>query len=137
MVDNTNGSEVKKAQGKMTKKEAVLKSLSDLGKTATPTQLQTHIKNRYGLTMTLKHVSTAKAKILRKGGSSKPATAKPRVQQPAGQKTIVRKEEPKKAAISQGSGMQGINLNDIETVKDLVERVGASSLKKLIDVMAR
>jgi len=28
-------------------------------------------------------------------------------------------------------------LKDIETVKDLVERVGAASLKKLIDVMAR
>jgi len=28
-------------------------------------------------------------------------------------------------------------LRDIETVKNLVERVGADSLKKLIDVMAR
>ena len=121
----------------MTKKEAVVRSLGDLGKAATPTQLQAHIKNRYGFVMTLKHLSTAKAKILREGVSSKPAAAKPLAQQPAGQKTIVRKEESKKAAMSQGSGMRGINLKDIETVKDLVERIGASNLRKLIDVMAR
>ena len=132
-----NGSEVKKAQGSMTKKEAVLKSLGDLGTSATPTQLQSHIKDRYRLTMTLKHLSTAKAKILKAGELRKPAAPKAPTQQPTSQKTTVRKEEPRKAAMSHGSGMQGISLKDIETVKDLVERVGATSLKKLIDVMAR
>jgi hypothetical protein len=50
--------------------------------------------------------------------------------QPAAQK-----HEPKKPA----SGPKGhaIGLQDIDTVKDLVERVGAGSLRKLIDVMAR
>jgi hypothetical protein len=31
----------------------------------------------------------------------------------------------------------GISLEDIETVKDLVERVGAGSLRHLIDVLVR
>jgi hypothetical protein len=137
MVDTKNGSEVKKAQGGMTKKEAVVKSLSDLGKGATPTQLQTHIKDRYGLTMTLKHISTAKAKILKRRELGKPAAPKPLAHQPASQKMSGRKEEPRKATLPHRGAMQGISLRDIETVKDLAERVGASSLKKLIDVMAR
>jgi hypothetical protein len=41
--------------------------------------------------------------------------------------------EPSASAARGGS----ISLRDIETVKDLVERVGADSLKKLIDVVAR
>lgn len=45
------------------------------------------------------------------------------------------KEAPTKTALAARGG--GISLRDIETVKDLVERVGADSLKKLIDVMAR
>lgn len=45
------------------------------------------------------------------------------------------KEAPTKTALAARGG--GISLRDIETVKDLVERVGADSLKKLIDDMAR
>jgi hypothetical protein len=45
------------------------------------------------------------------------------------------KEAPAKAA-SAARG-DSISLRDIETVKDLVERVGADSLMKLIDAMAR
>jgi hypothetical protein len=52
---------------------------------------------------------------------------------PAGR--VSGKETPPKEASAARSG--AISLRDIETVKDLVERVGAVNLKKLIDVLAR
>ena len=142
MADTKNGSSSGKTTGGMTKKEAVEKGLQTLGNSATPTQLQKHIRDQYRIEMDLKHISTAKAKILNAAGVNKPTmatptAAKPPAQQPSAPKSAMRKEEPGRAARPQGDGMQGIRLTDIETVKDLVERVGAISLKKLIDVMAR
>ena len=141
MTDKKNGSEVKQAQSTMTKKEAVERSLRDLGNTATPTQLKKHIWDRYRIEMDLKHISTAKAKILNPASHSKPAVAKPAAVKPttpasASPKPVADKAVVGKVAVLPG-GSQGINLRDIETVKDLVERVGAASLRKLIDVMAR
>lgn len=138
MVDKKNGSPTDKAPGGMTKKEAVEKGLRSLGNSATPTQLKKHIWDRFKIEMDLNHISTAKAKILKAAEQPKPAAAKPTVatspaKPPAASKPSVRKE----VGMPLGNATQGINLKDIESVKDLVERVGAASLKKLIDVMAR
>jgi hypothetical protein len=76
--------------------------------------------------MTLDHISTYKGEIRKEKGHTETAVTK----HPA-----VAKPEPKKPTPAHKS--DGISLNDIETVKGLVERVGANSLKKLIDVMAR
>jgi len=130
MADKKNDSSPGTAPGGMTKKEAVEKGLANLGNSATPTQLQKHIRERFNIEMDLNHISTAKAKIL------KAVVAAP-AKLPATHKLAPRKEEPTKPALPQGNAIQGISLRDIETVKDLVERVGAISLKKLIDVMAR
>lgn len=137
MADKKNGSSPGTAPGGMTKKEAVEKGLANLGNSATPTQLQKHIRERFNIEMDLNHISTAKAKILRAAGEHKPAAAAAPAKLPATHKPTLRKEEPSKAAVLQGHATPGISLKDIETVKDLVERVGAASLKKLIDVMAR
>jgi hypothetical protein len=142
MADKKNGSQSSKTPGDMTKKAAVEKGLSDLGNAATPTELQKHIQDNYGIDMEIGHISSAKAKILSAARQSKPAAAKqaatkPSSQQAIGRKPVVRLEESAKGGLPQGGEAQGIGLGDIETVKDLVERVGAVSLKKLIDVMAR
>lgn len=142
MADLKNGSSSTKAEGGMTKKEAVERGLKALGSSATPTQLQKHIRERFKIEMDLKHLSTAKAKIIKAAGQNKPAIAKltgakPPVPQATAPKPTIRKEEPSKAAMTQSKEVQGIYLKDIETVKELVERVGPTSLKKLIDVMAR
>ena len=142
MADKKNGSQSGKAADGMSKKAAVEKGLGDLGNTATPTQLQQHIRERYGIDMDLGHISSAKTKILNAAGQNKPAVPKPAVtkipsQRADSQKPAVKKEGSEKTVMPQGGGAQGISLEDIETVKDLVERVGAASLKKLIDVMAR
>jgi hypothetical protein len=115
----------------------VARGLSDLGNAATPTRLHKHIKDTYGLTMTLKHISTAKAKIVKVAGQGKSAAAKPPGKPPAAQKPAVRKEEVEMPAILRAKASQGISLQDIGKVKDLLERVGATSMRKLIDVMAR
>ncbi|HTU23345.1 MAG TPA: hypothetical protein VMG10_35245 [Gemmataceae bacterium] len=142
MVDKTNGSPSSKAPGGMTKKEAVEKGLATLGSSATPTQLKKHIWDRFHIEMDLNHISTAKAKILKAAGEHKPAAAKPAARTspaalPVSQKAGIRKETTAKPAIPHSNAAHGISLKDIETVKELVERLGANSLKKLIDVMAR
>ncbi len=143
MADKKKGSPGTSSGG-MSKKDAVEKGLQSLGNSATPTQLQKHIHDHYKIDMDLKHISTAKNKILKAAGANKPASTKatatatmPPAKQSAAPKPASRMAGLKKAMAPQGSQTAGISLNDIETVKDLVERVGATSLKKLIDVMAR
>jgi len=128
MADKKNGSQGKKAAGGMTKKEAVAKGLGVLGEAATPIQLQKHIKDSYGIDMTPKHIGVEKGKILKAAREHKLSAAKPTAATPSAKQVAAQKPT---------TGNDGISLRDIETVKDLVDRVGATSLKKLIDVMAR
>jgi hypothetical protein len=118
MVDKTNGG--------ITKIEAVGQAMAKLGKNASRPDIQKFLKDNYGLQITLDHISNCKGELRKRKGPAKKAVSP----QPAAQKP-----EPKKPA----SGPKGhaIGLEDIATVKDLVERVGAGSLKQLIDVMAR
>jgi hypothetical protein len=108
----------KTAKGGMTKREAVRRALADLGPDATPTQMQGHIREKFGIDMTPNHISTEKGNLRKHQGAAKPPP----------QASAARTVELAKPAIG---------LADIEAVKDLMERMGADSLKKLIDVMAR
>ena len=142
MADKTSGVPAKKAPGSMSKKEAVRRALQDLGREAKPLQIRDHVKQHYGIDMGLDHISTVKGESLRESGQAnptaeKPTTTKPAALQAAAAKPTIHKTEPAKAAMPQAAGARGIALTDIETVKDLLQRVGATSLKKLIDAMAR
>jgi hypothetical protein len=142
MANTKKDSSPGKRAGGMTKKNAVEKGLKTLGNSATPTQLQKHIREHYKIEMDLKHISTAKNKIMKAAGVRKQASLKtPATKPPAHQetaaRTVPRTPGPRRATALQARETSGISLKDIETVKDLVERVGATSLKKLIDVMAR
>jgi hypothetical protein len=110
------------AKKNMTKAEAVRRAVAELGRDAERTELQGHIKTKYGIEMSLNHISVEKRKALKK-----PAAAK----RPA-QVSAARTAEPKPAA-----NRHAVSLNDIAATKSLVERVGADSLKELIDVLAR
>jgi hypothetical protein len=133
MADKKNSSQISKAPGTLTKKGAVRLAMQALGKDAKPTQIQEHIKQRYHLDMDLNHISTCKGEILRESGQPKPTPRKAApTHRPAGKPAA----SPMTGA-KHGDGVKGINLRDIETIKDLVERVGAPSLRRLIDVMAR
>jgi hypothetical protein len=137
-------------QGVTTKKDAVRRAMAALGKDTRPLHLRDHIRKRYGIDMSIDHISTCKGEIVRERSQNKPTGQNPGAgktlaQPPAGQKPAM----TTKAGLAGSSPSQGrltsqnnaanssISLRDIETVKDLVERIGAANLKKLIDVMAR
>jgi hypothetical protein len=125
-----------KRKGGMTKMEAVRQALAELGKDAKPLQLRAFVKERFGIDMTADHVSTYKGQILRKqqgaGRALKAKAAKP----PAAPNAEPGQAAPTPQPKARGTAA-GIGLGDITAVKDLVERVGADTLKQLIDVLAR
>jgi hypothetical protein len=123
MADKTNNTSPK---GGITKIEAVGRALAKLGKDASRPDIQKFIKDNFRLDITPDHISACKGELRKIKRPAKSAVT----QQPAAQK-----QEPKKPA--SGPKADGIGLEDIATVKDLVERVGVGSLRKLIDVMAR
>jgi hypothetical protein len=123
MAEKNNGTAPKSG---ITKKDAVRQALSKLGKDASRPEIQKFVLDNYGHQMTLDHISTYKGEIKREKGHAKKAVT----MQPA-----AAKQESKKPPTR--SPAHGISLTDIETVKSLLGRVGANSLKKLIDVMAR
>ncbi len=123
MPAKTNGSAAKDS---ITRKEAVRQALGALSKGATRADMQKFIKDNYGFEMTLDHISNCKGEIQKEKGPKTPAVTR---------QATATKEAPTQTASAARGG--AISLRDIETVKDLVERVGAVDLKKLIDVMAR
>jgi hypothetical protein len=135
MAEKNNGTAPQKVNGGITKIEAVRQALSKLGKAASRPAIQKFIKNNYRLDITPDHISNCKAELRKRKGPAKKAVSQQPAKTAMSQQPAAAKPEPKKPA----SGAKGhaIGLEDIETVKDLVERVGAGSLRKLIDVMAR
>ncbi len=117
----------------MTKKDAVRKALEAMGQDAKPAALKPFIKDHFGIEMTPEHITTAKGEILRgKAGKDKMAAAKKPV---APKQPAARPQEPQAAGASQARN--GITLQDLQTVKDLVGRVGPDTLRSLIDLLAR
>jgi hypothetical protein len=112
-----------KNKGGMTKKEAVRQAMAHLGPDAKPTQLRGYVKDTFGIDMTLGHVSVTKRDIRNEAAGKKPR----------GQRSVARQVQPTPPT----RASPGIGLDDIEAVKGLLERVGASSLRRLIDVIAR
>jgi hypothetical protein len=134
----------KAAPGGMSKREAVRQALAELGEGATPTQLRGHILGKFGIEMSADHISTEKGILRRKKvAAAKPAAARTAAARSTARPSAARQAGPGKAApkpqfvaAPPGDG-RAIGLEDIETAKGLVERLGADSLKKLIDVLAR
>jgi hypothetical protein len=125
MAEKNNGTVPK---GGITKTDAVRQALSTLGKDASRADIQKFVKDKHGYQMTPDQISTYKWEIQRKKGHTKKAVAV----QPA-----AKKPEPKSPTPAPAPKSNGISLEDIETVKDLVERVGADTLRQLIGVLAR
>ena len=132
----------KKSNGGITKKEAVRKALEALGRDAKPAQLQPYIKQTFGIDMTPGHITTAKGEILRgKGqGAQAKAGAAPKPQAPATAPEPPARQPARAPAGASGAGGGGgsgrISLEDLQTVKGLLGRVGADTLRTLIDLLA-
>lgn len=120
MAEKNNGNA---AKGGVTKKEAVRQALSALGMDAPRAELHKFIKEHFDLDVTPNHISSCKGEIQRAKKPKKAATAA---------KAPAAKQEQPKPSVT-----HSIRLDDIESVKNLVDRVGADSLRKLIAMLAK
>ena len=134
--------------GGINKMDAVRQAMAKLGNSATRTEIQKFVKDSTGVEMNLDVVSSYKSFIAKDSKKSAATTpeAKPVAQQPvAAPKKRRKKRKSKKAApqpqaavtTAPSSKATGIALSDIETVKELVKRVGVNNLKGLIDVFSK
>jgi hypothetical protein len=127
---------------KIAKMEAVRRALKHFGPDAKPTQMQGWIKDQFQIDMTANHVSTYKGDIRKKrAGKGKPAAPKPAPQKAAARKVpaqtpaAAKQASPPSPSLTSKGG--GIPLEVVLTVKDLVVRLGAASVRTLIDAFAR
>ena len=136
MAEKTNSPAPKKPPAGITKMDAVRKALTELGSDARPLQIVGFVKDRFGIDMTPDHVSNYKSSILTsEPGKYRPAATKAPAARPTPQPAAA--PAPPAQAPPRADAKAGISLEDIAAVKDLVERVGAESLRKLIDLLAR
>jgi hypothetical protein len=108
---------------KMTKKEAVRRSLKKLGLDAKPAEIQKDVKKRFRIDMTTDHISTLKGELRKQAGKTAPAAK-------------AAKAKPAAAPANSREGTD-VALKDILTLEDLVRRIGAAHVRTLIDVMSR
>jgi hypothetical protein len=100
------------------KAEAVRRALTDLGRKATPTEIQSHIKDRFDVDMTTKVISVYKSKLSkqirrtpRKGGEERTGDSL--------------------------SFAEAISLRDLRALKELKARHGLSRLRELLELVSR
>ncbi len=125
----------------ISKKEAVRQALKKLGKDAKPAQLQPYIKATFGLDMTPEHITTTKSDLLRGKGNKGKTKGK---QQSTAAKASAKPSSLPQTATAAASGLRAgngnapgsIRLEDVEATKALLGRVGANSLRTLIDLLA-
>src|SRR5262245_14435757 len=170
MAAKANGQAGASTPKKINKMEAVRRALGQLGRDATPTQIQDYVRDTFGIRMSTNHISAYRSDIRHKEAAkaqapaaapaapstapaaaaptpaatkpapaAKPAAKKPAAKKPAprpqAQPAAARAAAPKGAAGTGGAA--GISLQDVQAVKELVGRIGADQLHKLIDLFAR
>jgi hypothetical protein len=119
------------------KNEAVYLALQELGTDAERGQILSFVKERFGIEMTPNHVSSAKTTALKKLGVNGKPVSKAK---PPAPKKAARVDEAAPVATparekSSPAGGTAVELDDLLALKALVGRVGAETLRKLIDVV--
>src|SRR5262245_47965609 len=115
---------------KITKKEAVRRSLKRLGQDAKPAAIQADIRERFGLDMTPGHITTTKGELRREAAKGKTAPRKagrpPRAKREAAPaKADATRPAPAAAAgpvATSNSQGPAVLLEDILALKGLVQR---------------
>jgi len=125
---STNGAQA----GTLTKSEAVRRAMKALGMDAGRSQIKGYVQDKFGMDVNLDHISSLSSDIRRLAKNKKkvakkekPVTPAP-VAQDAVVKTPVKRVESTRA---------GLSLEDLHTVKGLIQRLGATQLKELIDLL--
>jgi hypothetical protein len=113
---------------KIKKKEAVRRALKKLGPDASNKDIQDHVKKRFHLEMSTNHISTTKGELRKEASKTKP-TEKLESSTPVA-------AQPARSAAANGKS-KAVAMEDVLTLRSLVNRVGADHLRTLIDVMSR
>jgi hypothetical protein len=115
MAEKTTGAG--ETPAKVNKLDAVRQVMKDLGAAATVPDIQREVKARYGVEMSAKQASTYRG-MLRKAAPAarKAKSATPAPAQPA-------------------NGKAAVELEDLVTLRELVDRVGGERLRTLIDLL--
>ena len=101
-----------KREGKVTQKSMVEAALGEKGWGASPLELQSSIRDKFGVEMPTNYISNYKSQL--KSGGAK-----------AGAKAGAKRGPKPKA---------GVQFADLEAVQGMVNRLGADQVKKLVEV---
>ena len=121
--------------GQVQMAEAVRQAIRKLGQDATPTKIREWILKTHKIEMGTDHISTQKGEIRRKAALEKAANEARKA--PAKAPVSIKAPPPEmkaKAAPAKGSG---VVLNDVLALRELVDRVGPTLVKTLVDEMTR
>ena len=123
---------------KVTKTEAVKRALAALGEEATRTEIQSHVRKKYGLEITLDHISNCKGELAKRASAEGTQTAAP-AKKPAAPKPQAKSPAPAPGPAKGKNGAAGdvVRLDDVLLAKELLNRVGAGPLRTLLDGLAK
>jgi hypothetical protein len=118
--------------GGVNKMEAVRQALHELGMDAKPAEIQTLIKDKFGVEMTLDHISNYKSHIRKASGKGKRRGRKPG---PKPKGAAAAAAAPK--AAGHGRRRSHLSIQEADTLRRLLRDVEPGALKGMIDVLAR
>jgi len=135
MADKTNGTTATTngAQtGTLTKSEAVRRAMKALGMDAGRSEIRAYVHDKFGIDVNLDHISSLSSDIRRLAKNKKKPAKKEKLVTPA----PVVQDTPAKAPVKRVENTSaGLSLEDLHTVKGLIQRLGATQLKEVIDLL--
>jgi hypothetical protein len=124
--------------------EALRRAIAALGRKAPREKIQAWVKERFGLDLALKYISDSRSKLFsrskRKRSKKAKAASPPAASPPAAKKAAPRppvRPAPARPAAQPGNGQAAVRMEDLVALQELVQRVGAPQLRKLLDVLGR
>jgi hypothetical protein len=136
---------------KLPKVEAVRRAIAALGAGASRADLQEYVRQKFGVTIGLDHISNCKGELAKRAAkattpagpesaATKSAAGPAASGKPSAPESRAAQSTPAahtRAVGGNGSSRASILLEDVLTAKILIDRVGAGPLKMLIDGLAK
>ncbi len=112
----------------ITKMEAMRRTLAEMGQDAKPLDIQSHVKSEFGIDMNTNVISAYKSTL--KAGKQPAA-------KPAKAATAPAANGAKAAKAPAHKTESGISVDDIRSIKEVADRIGADRVKELVDVFGK
>jgi hypothetical protein len=104
--------------------EGVRRAMATLGNHASTEDIQNYLKDHFNIEMKRKMVSDYRASINKKAKTKRKGRAKPRAR-------------IETAPVARTSSLPaGVSIDDLKTIKDLTNRLGADKVHELVDLFA-